>query len=54
MQLGNSIKLKDNVDAEQDVFLINTIAKYIECVSIMAKRVRKKESFTVKIERVNK
>ena len=42
MKLGNSIKLEPNVDQDKMLFKINTVAAFIECVSVLAKRVNNK------------
>jgi len=41
--LGNSVKLADPVDGNQKRFKINSTKSFIECVRVMAQRLRKKE-----------
>jgi len=52
VQLGNSIKLDKEADDTKREFTINTIAAYIEMVSVLGKLVRQKIRTKVTIEEI--
>lgn len=51
-QLGNHIKTRDDVDETKTEFAIHSIASFIECASVMAKLVRIRQAFNVKLEKI--